>query len=127
MVLQEELSLCDFTESNRFIFFKCVLLPKVHKIFVYTNIAYFPMQSQSHGKLVRRLSKRLKVGSRVRTHQSSSSSNHSEFLSVRPHSPVLVSNNPVPLHMQSLLEEEGESSSSLNTSSASSEPLPDWQ
>ena len=59
---------------------------------------------------MRRLSKKLKVGSRARMHPHGTE--HSEFLSLQPSSPVLVSANPVPLHMQSLLEEDRESSSS---------------
>ena len=73
-------------------------------------------QSQSHGKIVRKLSKRLKVGSRARMHPHPHSSDHAEFVPVRPSSPVLMSSNPIPLHMTSLMEEDGESVSSQGSS-----------
>ena len=73
------------------------------------------MQSQSHGRIVRKLSKRLKVGSRTRQHTHTHSDHHSDFRQVRAPSPVLISSNPVPLHMQSLLEEDRESTSSTSS------------
>ena len=69
---------------------------------------------------MRRLSKRLKVvGDKSRMHVSID--HHSEFLQVRPHSPILVSSNPTPLHMQSLMEDDRESASFINSSLTSSE------
>ena len=47
------------------------------------------------------------------------SADHSEFVPVRSSSPVLMSSNPIPLHMQSLLEDDRESLSSLNTTPSS--------
>ena len=68
-------------------------------------------QSQSHGKIVRRLSKKLKVGSRKVVPPN-------EFAAVRPHSPVLYHAKPTPLYLHSLLE-QSDSGSSQNTTTNS--------
>ena len=57
-------------------------------------------QPQSHGKIVRKLSRRLKVGTRKVTPPSS------EIIPIRPSSPVLIPSNPLPTHFSPLLEED---------------------
>ena len=59
-------------------------------------------QSQSHGKIVRKLSKRLKVGSRKTT----MATMPAELLPMRPSSPVLYASRPAPLNQHSLLESD---------------------
>ena len=71
-------------------------------------------QSQSHGKIVRKLSKRLKVGSRKATMVTMPT----ELVPVRPSSPVLYAARPVPLHQHSQLE-QSDSGSSGNTTANS--------
>ena len=74
--------------------------------------AHSPMlQSQSHGKIVRKLSKKLKVSSRC----IAGPTDYLPVRNVRPPSPVLYSANPAPLHLHSLLE-QSDSNSSGNTS-----------
>ena len=72
-----------------------------------------PTQSQSHGKIVRKLSKKLKVTGRRMTPPN-------EFMLMRPSSPVLssslLSHTASPRHLPSLLEESGSNSSSQNNS-----------
>ena len=70
-------------------------------------------QSQSHGKIVRKLSKRLKVGSRKAT----MATMPAELLPMRPSSPVLFASRPAPLHQHSLLE-QSDSGSSGNTANS---------
>ena len=70
-------------------------------------------QSQSHGKIVRKLSKRLKVGSRKTT----MATMPAELLPMRPSSPVLYASRPTPLHQHSLLE-QSDSGSSGNTANS---------
>jgi hypothetical protein len=72
-----------------------------------------PPQSQSHGKIVRKLSKRLKVGSRKAT----MATMPAELLPMRPSSPVLYAARPTPLHPHSLLE-QSDSGSSGNTANS---------
>lgn len=73
----------------------------------------YPIQSQSHGKIVRKLSKKLKVSGRKVTPPN-------DFMAVRPSSPVLFSMHPSvissPLHLPSLVEESGSFSSPHNAS-----------
>ena len=71
-------------------------------------------QSQSHGKIVRKLSKRLKVGSRKTT----MATMPAELLPMRPSSPVLYASRPAPLHQHSLLEQSDSGSSGNNTANS---------
>ena len=85
---------------------------EVHSCLTHTHThIHTHTQSQSHGKIVRRLSKKLKVGTRKLAPPN-------EFASVRPHSPVLYAAKPTPLYMHSLLE-ESDSNSSQNTTTNS--------
>jgi hypothetical protein len=57
-------------------------------------------EPQSHGKIVRRLSKKLKVGTRRMPSPSS------DFLPMRPSSPVLFASHPLPSSFSPLMEED---------------------
>ena len=72
--------------------------------------SFLSPQSQSHGRIVRKLSKRLKVGSRKTT----MATMPAEMLPMRPSSPVLFASRPTPLYQHSLLE-KSDSGSSGNT------------
>ena len=103
VLFSEVVSLHNYVHSDQVHFTECTLY----------HTGFPPPQSQSHGKIVRRLSKKLKVASRTRMHPHSA--DHAGFVPVRSSSPVLMSSNPVPLHMQSLLEDDRESVSTASS------------